>query len=168
MNLFELTHAYQDLAAQASLDKSWAKTVESSITDHALWLDRRSQAGDAIVHQVEQRLKRQFDATAATAQASQGDTTDAALRAHVQAHDAAVTARLDKAEAALHASLSALDVGLKAHTQEAVEATQHAVEGLSERTHLLETARGLSGSHTTLPTGVGANKTRWSGHSVSG
>ena len=82
MNLSELTHAYQHLAAQASLDKACAKTVEASITDHSLWLDRHSQAGDAIMHKVEQRLKRQFGATAQT---TQDDTTGAALRAHVQA-----------------------------------------------------------------------------------
>ena len=80
------------------------------------------------MHQVEQRLKRQFDATTntiATAQTAQGDTTDAALRAHVQAH---------------------------AHTQEAVEATQHVVEGFAERLHLLETARGLTSGSLTTPT----------------
>ena len=58
MNLSELTHTYQHLAAQVSLDKAWAKTVEASITGHALWLDRHLQAGDSIMHQVEQRLKR--------------------------------------------------------------------------------------------------------------
>ena len=51
MNLAELPHAYEHLAAQASLDKAWAKTVEASITHHALWFDRHSQAGDAIMHQ---------------------------------------------------------------------------------------------------------------------
>ena len=98
-------------------------------------------------------------------QTAQGDTTDAALRANVQAHDTAVTARLDKAEASLHDALSALDGGFRAYIEEAVEATQHAVEGLAERTHLLETARGLSGLPTTdpPPTAVGKNKTRWSG-----
>ena len=60
MNLAELTHAYQHLAAQAAIDKTWVKTVETATTDHALWLDRHSQAGDSIMHQVEQRLKRQF------------------------------------------------------------------------------------------------------------
>ena len=99
-----------------------------------------------MMHQVEQRLERQFDVTTnttTTAQLAQAaDTADAALRAHVQAQDAAVTARLDKAEAALHAALSALDVGLRAHTQEAMEPTQRAVEGLEERTYLFETARG--------------------------
>ncbi len=66
MTLSELTHAYQHLAAQAAHDKTWVKTVELTITDHALWLDRHSRAGDAILHQVEQRLKRQFDATVMT------------------------------------------------------------------------------------------------------
>ena len=67
MNLSELIHAYQHLAAQALLDKAWAKTFEASITDHALWLDRHSQAGDAVMHQVKQRLKRRFGATTVTA-----------------------------------------------------------------------------------------------------
>ena len=124
--------------------------VEASIADHALGLDRHSQAGDAMLHQVEQRLKRQFDATTntiATAQAAQAvDTTGAALRPHVYAQDTEMTSRIDKAESALHAALSALDVGPRVHTQEAVGATQRAVEGLAERPHLLETARGLSAS----------------------
>ena len=59
----ELTHAYQHLAAQAALDKAWAKMVEGAITDHVLWLDRHASADDAIMHQVEMRLERQFDAT---------------------------------------------------------------------------------------------------------
>ena len=58
MTLTELTHAYQHLAAQAAHDKVWVKTVELTITDHALWLDRHSRAGDAIMHQVEMRLRR--------------------------------------------------------------------------------------------------------------
>ena len=90
MTSTELTHAYQHLAALAALDKAWVKTVETAITDHALWLDRHSHAGDSIMHQVEQRLKRQFDATTqppptTTATAQAADTTDAQLRAHVQA-----------------------------------------------------------------------------------
>ena len=101
------------------------------------------------MHQVDQRLKRQFDATTqppptTTATAQAADTTDAQLRAHVQAQDATVTARLDKAEAALQATLAALDGTLRAHTQEAVGATQLAVEALAERVHLLDTARGLT------------------------
>ena len=36
----------------------WAKMVEGAISDHALWLDRHTSAGDAIMHQVEMRLKR--------------------------------------------------------------------------------------------------------------
>ena len=97
MTLSELTHAYQHLAAQAAHDKTWVKTVELTITDHALWLDRHSQAGDAIMHQVEQRLKRQFDATVTTTAttAQTADTTDEKLRAHLQAQDTGVTARLD-------------------------------------------------------------------------
>ena len=71
MTAFELTHAHQHLAAQAALDKSWAKTVKASSTDDALWLDRHSQAGDAMMHQVEQRLKRQFDATTNTTTTAQ-------------------------------------------------------------------------------------------------
>ena len=72
--------------------------MEASVADHALWLERHAQAGDSIMHQVEQR-HRQFDATTntiATSQTVQGDTTDAALREHVQAHDTAVTASLTK------------------------------------------------------------------------
>ena len=49
MNLSELTHAYQHLAAQAAFDKTWVKTVETAIADHALWLGRHSQAGDSIM-----------------------------------------------------------------------------------------------------------------------
>ena len=56
MTALELTHAYQHLAAQAALDKAWAKMLEVSITDHALWLHRLSQAGDAMMHQVKQYL----------------------------------------------------------------------------------------------------------------
>ena len=145
MTLTELTHAYQHLAAQAAHDKVWVKTVEMTITDHALWLDRHSQAGDAIMHQVEMRLKRQSDATVTTTTKAQpADTTDEKPRAHVQAQDAAVTARLDQAEAALQATLSALDGTLRAHTQEAVGATQAAVEALAAQVHLLDTARGLT------------------------
>ena len=71
------------------------------------------------MHMVEQRLKRQFDATTQptpTATAQTADTTDAQLRAHVQAQDASVTARLDKAEAALQATLATLDGSLRKHT----------------------------------------------------
>ena len=118
--------------------------LEASITDHALWLDRHSQAGDAMLHQVEQRLKRQFGATTdttTTAQTAQAaDTADAALREHVRAQDLAITLRLDKNEGALHAALSALDVGLREHTQEAVSATQQAVEDLAGRAHILDCA----------------------------
>ena len=130
------------------MDKAWVKTVETAITDHALWLDRHSHAGDSIMLQVEQRLKRQFDATThpptTTTTAQAAVTTDAQLPAHVQAQDATVTARLDKAEAALQATLATLDGTLRAHTQEAVGATQLAVEALAERVHLLDTACGLT------------------------
>ena len=156
MTTTALVHAYQLLAAQAALDKSWVKTVETAITDHAVWLERHSHAGDSIMHQVEQRLKHQFDATTATAQPAQtADTTDAELRAHVRARDTTVTGRLDKPEAALQATLSALDVSLRAHTQDAVEAIQLVVEALAERFHLLETARGLTANSpsTNTPTG---------------
>ena len=54
----ELTHAYQHLAAQAALDKAWAKLAEGAIT-----------AGDAILHQVDRRLKQQFDAAPTAAMA---------------------------------------------------------------------------------------------------
>ena len=46
MTITELTHAYQHLAAQLGLDRQWAKRVESVITDHALWLDKHSRAGN--------------------------------------------------------------------------------------------------------------------------
>ena len=69
MTIAELIHAYQHLAAQAALDKAWAKMVEGTIADHALWLDRQTSVGDAIMHQVEMRLKRQFDATPTAATA---------------------------------------------------------------------------------------------------
>ena len=97
------------------------------------------------MHQVEQRLKRQFNATVTTtAKAQSAHTTDDQLRAHVQAQDAAVTARFDKAKAALQATLSALDGTLRAHTQEAGGATQAAVEALVAQVHLLDTVRGLT------------------------
>ena len=102
------------------MDKAWAKTVETAVTDHALWLDRQMHAGDAIMHTVGQRLKRQFDVTTQptlTATAQTADTTGAQLRAHVQAQDATVTARFDKAEAALQGTLAAFDETLRAHTQ---------------------------------------------------
>ena len=34
MTLTELTHAYQHLAAQAELDKTWAVKVEGAVTSH--------------------------------------------------------------------------------------------------------------------------------------
>ena len=48
MTLAELTHAYQHLAAQAGLDKQWSARVESAITDHALWQDKHTRAGNAV------------------------------------------------------------------------------------------------------------------------
>jgi hypothetical protein len=160
MSLAKLTHAYQHLADQAAFNKTWVKTVETAITDLALWLDRHSQAGDSIMHQVEQRPKRQFDAVTTTATAQPADTTDAQLRNHVQAQDAAVTARLDKAEAALQATPAALDGTLRAHTQDAVGATQAAVEAFVAQVHLLETARDVTGSS---PQTAGTPQGRWRG-----
>ena len=104
MTPIELTHAYQHLAAQAAFGKAWAKMVEGAITDHALWLDRHTSAGDGVMHQVEQR---QVDATP-TATAQKADLTDAALRANVQSQDLAVSTWLDKSETALYAALSLL------------------------------------------------------------
>ena len=69
-----------------------------------------------------------------------------------------MTARLDKAEAALQATLATLDGTLRAHTQEAVGATQLAVEALAERVHLLDTARGLTAN---LPSPSTAPGGRW-------
>ena len=121
---------------QATLDKAWAKMVEGAVADHVLWLDRHKSAGDAIMHQVKMRLKRQSNATPSAATAQTADATDAALRAHVQAQYFAVTARLDKAEATLHGAVSALDVGFREHTQDAVGEMQRAVTALAERTTL--------------------------------
>ena len=45
----ELTHAYQHLAPQASLNKQWALRVEGAVTDHAQWFDRHSAAGNSAV-----------------------------------------------------------------------------------------------------------------------
>ena len=85
MTIAELTRAYQHLAAQAAVDKAWAKMVEGAIADYVLRLDRHISAGDAVMYQVEMRLKRQFDAIPTAATAQTVDTTDVALRAHVQA-----------------------------------------------------------------------------------
>ena len=107
MTITELTHAYQQLAAQAALDTQWAGRVELAITDHALWLDRRKLAGNTLHGDVEARLsdieKRLADGasgatttntTVATAGAKNDigtttDAADAALRTHVQSQDAA-------------------------------------------------------------------------------
>ena len=69
-----------------------------------------------------------------------------------------MTARLDKAEATLQATLATLDGTLRAHTQDAVGATQAAVETLAAQVHLLETARGLTDSS---PQTGGSPNGRW-------
>ena len=48
MTITELTNAYQHLAAQAGLDKQWSTRVEFAITDHAMWLDKHSRAGNTV------------------------------------------------------------------------------------------------------------------------
>ena len=61
------------------------------------------------------------------------DATDVALLAHVQAHDAAMGARLDAAEASLRETIAALDTGLRVHVQEAVAQTQLALRSFGEK-----------------------------------
>ena len=148
MTLTELTHAYQHLAAQAGLDKQWAGRVESAITDHALWLDKHSRAGNAV-HTSLQALDRAVanGATGGTTttttgahgandpQASTADTADAQLRAHVQAQDVAMCARLDAAEQALRGSITSIDTDLPVHVQQAVAVTQQAVNDLGEKVY---------------------------------
>ena len=48
MSTMELTHVYQNLAAQAALDKQWAGRVEFAITDRAQWLDRHKCEGSEV------------------------------------------------------------------------------------------------------------------------
>ena len=62
-------------------------------------------------------------------------------------------ARLDAAEASLRETIAALDVGLRAHAQEAVAATQLAVQELNGKMHLLQTARGVSSDAPGTPPG---------------
>ena len=73
------------------------------------------------------------------------DATDTALRAHVEAQDAATGVRLAAAEAGSRATITVVDDGLRAHAQEAVAQTQFAGTSLGEKVHLLEVARSLSG-----------------------
>ena len=82
--------------------------------------------------------------TTAGAPALAPDATDTSLRAHVQAQDMAMGVRLAAAEAGLRETIAALDVGLRAHAQEAAAQTQFAVTSFGEKVHLLEVARGLS------------------------
>ena len=115
MTITELTHAYQHLAAQAGLDKQWSTRVESAITDHALWLDKHSRAGNSVAQSLADLAKTVANgaggakdeptntttgANGASGDDQKTDSTDAQLRAHVQAQDFAVTTRLDAAEAA--------------------------------------------------------------------
>ena len=46
MTLAELTHAYQHLASQASMDQDWAGNVEGAITTHAQWLENHTKGLD--------------------------------------------------------------------------------------------------------------------------
>ena len=48
MMIQELTQAYQHLVAQAALDKQWVSRAEGAVTDHALWLNRHSAAGNSV------------------------------------------------------------------------------------------------------------------------
>ena len=111
--------------------------VEGAVAVRASWLGGHMTAGDAIMHQVEMRLERQFDATPTATMAQTVDATDAALRAHVQAQDLAAKARLDKAEAAIHRALSALVVGLREHTHFSAGETQLARSHGIDRAHPL-------------------------------
>ena len=164
MTVTELTHAYQHLAAQAGLDKQWAARVESAITDHALWLDKHSRAGNAVHASVEALEKTLANGAkggtpttttgahgAGDPQAPPADSADAQLRAHVQAQDAAMCARLDTAEAALRELIGSLDTSLRAHVQESTAVTYGVVTRLSERVHLLDTAGGLTASPGLVP-----------------
>ena len=129
MTMAELTHAYQHLAAQAGLDKQWSTRVESAITDHAMWLDKHSRAGNTLAKALDDLTKAVADSsgqtttTTATTGAdgtsggnTQADTTDAQPRAHVQAQDAAMGARLDTAENALRALIGSLSTAAYACT----------------------------------------------------
>jgi hypothetical protein len=156
MTLNEFTHAYQHLAAQAGLDKQWASRVESAITDHALWLDKHSRAGNSVAPALADLTETVANGAkgetptnttgASGAKSTKADFTDAQLRAHVQAQGVAVTARLDAAEAALHALVTSLDTSLRAHVQESTAVTQEVVNKLSEKVHLLDIAGGLTAS----------------------
>ena len=171
MTLTELTHAYQHLAAQAGLDKQWAVRVESAITDHALCLDKHSRAGNAVHASLETLEKTVANGAkggtpttttgahgAGDPQAPSADSSDAQLRAHVQARDVAVCARLDAAEQALHGLITSLDTDLRVHVQEAVAVTQQAVNltrrasapaGHCRRLDSLTRARASRGPHCT-------------------
>ena len=162
MTITELTHAYQHLAAQAGLDKQWSTRVESAITDHALWLDKHSRAGNAVAKALDDLTKAVADgakdeqttttgADGASGGGAQANTTDTQLRAHVQAQYAAMGARLDTAEAALRELIGSLDTSLRAHVQESTAVTQGVVTRLSERVHLLDTAGGLTASPGLVP-----------------
>ena len=112
MTITELTHAYQHLAAQLGLDRQWATHVESAITDHALWLDKRSRAGNTVAanlasltEHVAKGASGEPPTNTTGASGANNDnaaeSADAQLRAHVQAQDVAMCARLDAAEEAL-------------------------------------------------------------------
>ena len=132
MTITELTHAYQHLAAQAGLAKQWATRVEFAITDHALWLDKHSRAGNTVTMNLAELTKTVANgangakdeptntttgANGASGDGQPTDNTDAQVRAKVQAQDLAVTARLGAAEAALRELVTSLDTSLRAHMQ---------------------------------------------------
>ena len=103
MTISELTHAYQHLAAQAALDKQWARRVEGSLTDHVHWRHRHSTAGNSVAARLDSQATALSDladktimtgTAGATAGATAPDATDTAVRAHVEAPDAAMGARL--------------------------------------------------------------------------
>ena len=81
MMIMELTHAYQHLAAQSGLDRQWATRVESAITDHALWLDKHSRAGNTVAANLASLIEHVAKGTEANhqrtprAQAAQTTTT---------------------------------------------------------------------------------------------
>ena len=168
LKITELTHAYQHLAAHSALDKQWAGRVELAFTDHALWLDRHKSAGNEVAARLNSMAANlasnaNTNTTGATAGATTGategatapapDATYVALRARVQAQDAAMGARLDATEACLRETIVALDTGLRVHVQEAVAHTQLALRSIGEKVQLLDTACGLSSDAPSSPRG---------------
>ena len=151
MTRSELTHAYQHLGAQASLDKGWMKKVEEAITDHATRLEQifahfRSlddNLKDKVDNQtVDEKLKD------LKTSADPAGMSDRELRDHVQAHDQQVADRMASIESVLTASIANMDNELRMHTQQAIKETTGIVTDIAERLHMMETARGLTTSHS--------------------